>query len=197
MTPQEKVLVVQEVEQILKKGVIKVVQQDRSLEENSAQYFVLFVQPSDEFGKSQSLHSLLPFQNGRVIPVERNITGRGLNLQNRPQGCIFFSPTKPEIPKVCKFQMEGSILSVPLPLLPFGTSPKDIHKVDENSHSLLIKLHVRLIIFLDNILLMASSKEELTLARDTLIYLLQNLGFLINRKKLVLEPCQNIQFLGM
>ena len=30
---------------------------------------------------------------------------------------------------------------------------------------------------------MASSKEELKLARDTLIYLFQNLGFLINRKK--------------
>ena len=30
---------------------------------------------------------------------------------------------------------------------------------------------------------MASSKEELKLARDTLRYLFQNLGFLINRKK--------------
>ena len=54
-----------------------------------------------------------------------------------------------------------------------------------------------MIIFLDDILLMAASKEELTFARGTLIYLLQNLGFLINHKKSVLEPCQNIQFLGM
>ena len=90
--------------------------------------------PSDKFEKSQSLHSLLPFQNGRVIPAETNITGRRQHVQNRPQECIFFSPTKPKIPKVCKFQMEGSILSVPLPLLQFGTSPKDIHKVDDNSH---------------------------------------------------------------
>ena len=30
--------------------------------------------------------------------------------------------------------MEGSVLPVLLPLLWFGTSPKDIHKVDENSH---------------------------------------------------------------
>ena len=89
--------------------------------------------PSDKFEKSQSLHSLLPFLNGRVTAVERNVTGRGLHVQNRPQGCIFSSPTKPEIPKVCKFQMEGSILSVPLPLLRFGTSPKYIHKVGDNS----------------------------------------------------------------
>ena len=59
------------------------------------------------------------------------------------------------------------------------------------------KLNVRLIIFLDYILLMAASVEELTLARDTIIYLLQNLGFLINIKKSVLQPCQTIQFLGM
>ena len=62
--------------------------------------------------------------------------------------------------------------------------------------SLLRKLYVRLVIFLDNILLMASSKEELALARGTLKHL-QNLALLINRKKTVLEPCQNIQFLGM
>ena len=30
--------------------------------------------------------------------------------------------------------MEGSILSIPWPLLWFGTSPKEIHKVDENPH---------------------------------------------------------------
>ena len=87
--------------------------------------------PSDKFEKSQSLHSLLSFQNGKFIPVEKNIPGRGLHAENRSQGCIFLSPTKPKIPKVCKFQMEGSILFVSLW---FGTSPKDIHKVDENSH---------------------------------------------------------------
>ena len=64
--------------------------------------------------------------------------------------------------------------------------------------SLLRKLYGGLVIFTDDILLMAPAKEELTFARDTLdIYLLQNLGFLINRKKSVLEPCQNIQLLGM
>ena len=35
--------------------------------------------------------------------------------------------------------MEGSILSVPVPLLHFGTSPKDIHKIDENSYFSVVK----------------------------------------------------------
>ena len=149
--------------------------------------------PSDKLEKSQSSHSVLPFQNERVIPLERNITRRGLHVQNRPQGCIFFSPTKLQIPKVFKFEMEESVLPVPLPLLWFGTSPKYIHKVNRNSYFSVEKLYVQLIIFLDDILLMASSKEELTLARDTLIYRLQNLGFLINCKP-VLKPCQNYNF---
>ena len=55
-------------------------------------------------------------------------------MQNRPQGCIFFSPTKFQIPKVFKFEMGESVLTVPLPLLWFGTSPKYIHEVNENSY---------------------------------------------------------------
>lgn len=40
-------------------------------------------------------------------------------------------------------------------------------------------MYVRLIIFMDDVLIMVASKEEITLARDSLIYLLQALGFLI------------------
>ena len=44
---------------------------------------------------------------------------------------------------------------------------------------------------------MASSVEKMTLVRDTLAFLLKGLGFLINIKKSVLQPCQVTQFLGM
>jgi len=44
---------------------------------------------------------------------------------------------------------------------------------------------------------MAQSKEELFVLRDTLIFLLQNLGFVLNMRKSVLEPCQQIEFLGI
>ena len=47
--------------------------------------------------------------------------------------------------------------------------------------SLLRKLNVRLIIFLDDILIKVVSKEEMIVVRATLIYLLQGLGFLINK----------------
>ena len=61
----------------------------------------------------------------------------------------------------------------------------------------LIKLMARLIIFFDDILIMGASIEELIVAQDSLIYVLQGLGFLINTKTLVLEPCQTLELLGM
>lgn len=63
--------------------------------------------------------------------------------------------------------------------------------------ALLRRLNVRLIIFLDDILIFAFSVAELNQARDTLIFLLQNLGFLINLKKSEFQPTQHIQFLGV
>ena len=46
-------------------------------------------------------------------------------------------------------------------------------------------------------LLMASSLEDLLMARDTLIFILQQLGFLINIKKSYLEPTSTFEFLGV
>ena len=56
------------------------------------------------------------------------------------------------------------------------------------------KLNVWLIIFLDNILLMAVLAEDLTLAQDSLIYLFQNLGFLINMNNLCLNHVRPYSF---
>ena len=44
---------------------------------------------------------------------------------------------------------------------------------------------------------MASLLEDLLMARDTLIFILQHLGFLINTKKSYLEPTSTLEFLGV
>jgi len=46
-------------------------------------------------------------------------------------------------------------------------------------------------------LLLGRTREETVRAKDTVIYLLQHLGFVINLKKSVLEPTQKIEFLGL
>ena len=55
---------------------------------------------------------------------------------------------------------------------------------------------ILLFIYLDDILIMSSSKEESTTNTDFVINLLQNLGFEINYKKSCLIPETKVTYLG-
>ena len=63
--------------------------------------------------------------------------------------------------------------------------------------SILRRLNVLIILYLDDILSIARSHKEIIVTRDTLVFLLQNLRFLKNFKKPVLQPCQKVEFLGV
>ena len=58
-------------------------------------------------------------------------------------------------------------------------------------------LGIRLIIYLDDLLILADSEQTARLHLATAQNLLENLGFVINLKKSVLSPVQKIEFLGM
>ena len=89
-------------------------------------------------------------------------------MQDRPEGCIICNPPLSEIQKVCQIPVERpSILSV------------------------------RIIIYLGDMLLLASSLEDLLMAIDTLIFILQHLDFLINIKNSYIEPTSTLEFLGV
>ena len=76
-------------------------------------------------------------------------------------------------------------------------SAKSFRQISESSNTLLRKLRIRIVIYLDDHdhliiriviylddhLLIAASPEELLIARDTLIFLLPNWGLLINAQK--------------
>ena len=53
------------------------------------------------------------------------------------------------------------------------------------------------IIYLNDFLILGKTLEETILNWDTVIYLLLNLGFVINLKKSIFHPPQTIQFLGI
>ena len=46
-------------------------------------------------------------------------------------------------------------------------------------------------------LLISQTVDEILMARDTLIFLFQHLGFVINIKKSILQPVQEIELLGL
>ena len=54
-----------------------------------------------------------------------------------------------------------------------------------------------MIFYLEEMLLMGHSIEEISMCHDTVIFLLQHLGFVINWKKSVSTPVQEIEFLGL
>ena len=54
-----------------------------------------------------------------------------------------------------------------------------------------------MIIYMDDMLIMGNTLSEIHTARDTTIYLLQSLEFVINFKKSILTPSQSLEFLGV
>ena len=82
--------------------------------------------------------------------------------------------------------------------LPFGLAcaPWVFTKTLKPIAAQLRQLGVRMIVYIDDILILAESKE---LARDHaigLVYLLENLGFAVSKAKCQLEPTRTIEFLG-
>ena len=96
-----------------------------------------------------------------------------------------------------RFQWSGKLYEFLCLCFGLSHAPRIFTKILEFRMSLLRRLNIRITIYLDNMLLLGKTMEEILVARDTLIFLLQNLGFVINLKKSVLEPQQKIEFLGL
>lgn len=54
-----------------------------------------------------------------------------------------------------------------------------------------------MIIYLDNFLILGRILEDVIMSRDTVNLLLENPGFFINIKKLILQPTKNLEYLRM
>jgi len=82
--------------------------------------------------------------------------------------------------------------------LPFGLSsaPRVFTKLLRPVVGHLRRQGIRLVIFLDDMLVLAQSKEDLETQMDQIIQLFSLLGFSINHDKSQLNPTQQIQFLG-
>ena len=82
--------------------------------------------------------------------------------------------------------------------MPFGlsTAPRTFTKLLRPIAAFLRAKGVRLVVYIDDILLMAGSREESSQHTRWLLELLSYLGFLVNWPKSVLEPTTTIEFLG-
>ena len=83
--------------------------------------------------------------------------------------------------------------------LPFGLSsaPRVFTKLLRPVMAILRQKGIRCIVFLDDLLIMAQSREELEKQLPEILLLLQLLGFRINWDKSRLSPTQQIEYLGL
>ena len=82
--------------------------------------------------------------------------------------------------------------------LPFGlaSAPRVFTKLMKPVVGLLRQLGIRLIIYLDDMLIMAQSRDIVLQHASTALDLLQGLGFMIKYLKSVLVPSTKMEFLG-
>ena len=99
--------------------------------------------------------------------------------------------------KYIRFQWEGNLYE--FLYLYFGLGPATLifTKLLKILIALLRRIDVRIIIFLDDMLVMTQTLKGILQAKETLVFLLQNLGFVINFKKSQLTPVKEIEFLGL
>ena len=98
--------------------------------------------------------------------------------------------------KYLRFSVQNNVYE--FTCLPFGltSAPWVFTKILRPLAALVRELRIRVIFYIDDILVMAESEELLKDQTSGLLYLLKNLGFTPNEEKLVLDPTQTIEFLG-
>ena len=96
-----------------------------------------------------------------------------------------------------KYMVDGTCYQ--FTCLPFGLScaPWVFTKLMKPLMTLLRSWGIRIIIYIDDMLIMADSKEEASQHLEVLVHLLEALGFIINQEKSLLCPVQEIEFLGL
>ena len=113
------------------------------------------------------------------------------------QDAYFSVPLHKDSRKLIGFLWSGNLYEYLCRCFGLRPAPKLFTKILKVPMALLRRLNITVIIYLDDMIMMASSVESLLTAGDTVIYLLQHLGFVINLKKSVLVPTQRREFLGL
>jgi hypothetical protein len=106
-------------------------------------------------------------------------------------------PIKETMTHLARFIWKGKLYQCLTLMFGMAPAPRLFTKLLKVPISVLRRLLIRLVIYIDDLLLMAQTIEEIEMARDTTLYLLQALGLTINWKKSILTPCKELIYLGV
>ena len=109
----------------------------------------------------------------------------------------FSVPLEKNSRQFVRFRWSGNLYE--LLCLCFGLGPalRIFTKLLKVSMTILCRINIKIITYLDDMLLIGHSLEEILMNRDIVVFLLQHLGFVINWKKSVLTPVHEIEFMGL
>ena len=200
MSVAERGAVDQEIESMLKKGAIA----EASSEQGQVLSGIFLREKKDGSSRPilnlKSLNNHIPYMHFKMESLKnvKDMLKQGdLMVKIDLKDAYFTLPLHPKSRKFVRFQWGRKIYQFLCLCFGLGPAPRLFTKLMKVPVTLLRRLNIRLIIYLDDILIMGSSEEEILMARDTVIYLLQALGFVINWAKSVLEPAQEMEFLGI
>ena len=139
---------------------------------------------------TEQLHTLSTLQDGDNEGFDSR---RRLANQSRFKKCLPYDPCTSSTPKVFEIPVAGQFKVVPLGL---SSVPYIFTKLLKPVVALLRKMVIRLVLYLDKMLLMAKSQTLATTHFHTAVLLMKSLGFIVNTDKCVPSPTQQIKFLG-
>ena len=116
-------------------------------------------------------------------------------MQAGYERCLFFSSTASVMKELCSVSWSGNLCEFLYLCFGLGPAPRIFTKLLKIPMSVLRRINIRIVIYLDDILIMGQTMK--VSCPDTVIFLLQHLGFALNLEKSILNPVQEIEFLGV
>ena len=110
--------------------------------------------------------------------------------KNRSERCVYHDPSSSS--GYLRFQNQGKTYQ--FKCLPFGLSsaPLVFTKTLRPVVTLLRELGLRIVVYIDDVLVMAESEAQLKDHVQCLVYLLENLGYIINYKKISVDTNKTV-----
>ena len=201
MNQEERLQVNSEIKEILRKGAIQLGEIIRTW--RISEQFVHSKQKgwrSSTCNKSQiseQLRTIPSFQNERDAFNKRSSPKTRLFDKDGSKRCLFWHTSRQKLKKIYSFSMGRKFIQIHLLMFWPGSSPLIFTELPMIPVALLRRIIVRIIIFLDSMLVIAQTLKEILQAKETLIFLLQNFGFVINFTKSQLIPVTEMEFLGL
>ena len=200
MSAQESLLVTKEVESMLKKGAI----QKTSLKKGQFSSNLFLVGKKDEGNRpvidSKNLNAFilyLHFKMEGLHLLKDMLKEQDYMYKIDLKDTYFCAPLHQKHRKYIQFCWEGQLYEFLYLSFGLGPAPRIFTKLLKIPMAIRRRINIWLIVYLDDMLLMSQTIEGLNMARDTLIFLLQELGFIINLKKSVLSATQKLEFLSL